>query len=77
LIVCITIFDRNILTLNEACFLQAMAEYSHEILERCGRATQKPDHWHYLLRAQRQRRKQRHDRRAAEASDERAATDVA
>ena len=63
------IFDRDVLALDEACFLQALAERGHEV-RRVGerRAAEKSDHRHRrLLRARRERPR---GRRAAEKRDE-------
>jgi hypothetical protein len=50
-------FDRDILALDKACFLQTLAEYGHpgrDIIDRPG--AQKPNHWHrWLLRVRRER----------------------
>src|SRR5262249_4487942 len=64
------VFDHDVLALDEACFLEALAERGDEmrgIGERC--ATEKSNHWQ-LLRAHRQRPR---GRRAAEQRDELAA----
>ena len=69
LIVRRAIFDRDVLALDEACFLQALAERGHEV-RRVGerRAAEEPDHRHRrLLRARRERPRRR---RAAEQRDE-------
>jgi hypothetical protein len=62
LIVCIAIFDGDVLALDEARFLQALAERAH-VACRVGerRAAQEPDHGHrWLLRAGRDWPRDRH-----------------
>ena len=51
------VFDRDVLTFDEACLLQALAERGHEVRRVGGRsAAEKPDHRHRrLLRAYRDR----------------------
>src|SRR5262249_54232372 len=66
------VFDRDVLALDEACFLQALVERSHAVHRHVSeRSTEeKSHHWHCrLLRA----RRERPCRRATEQSDERAA----
>jgi hypothetical protein len=50
-------FDRDVLALDKACFLQALAERSHEVRHVSERpAVEKPHHRHcWLLRARRER----------------------
>jgi hypothetical protein len=57
LIIRIAIFDRDVLPLDEACFLQALAERDNKVLEwRERRAAEKPDYRHRrLLGARRER----------------------
>src|SRR5262245_28505485 len=61
------ILDRRVLTLKCAGFLQALAERCEERLKAVGgRAVEKPDHGHRLLRPRRQRPR----RNAPEQRDE-------
>src|SRR5262245_51674417 len=65
------VFDRDVLPLDEACFLQALAERGHQVPSVGKRRTaEEPDHRHCLLRA---RREGPGRRRTAEQSDELAA----
>jgi hypothetical protein len=61
--------DRQVLALDEACLLQALAERGHEVRRVGGRrAAEKADRRHHrLLRARRERPRRR---RAAEQGDE-------
>ena len=63
------VLDRDVLALDEACFLQALAECSHAVRLAGERSTaEKPHHRHRrLLRARRERPRRR---RAAEQRDE-------
>jgi hypothetical protein len=64
---CPAVFDRKILALAIAGFLQALMEASDERRKRIGRgAAEEPDHRHRLLCAHRQRPR----RRAADKRDE-------
>jgi hypothetical protein len=58
-------FDRDVLALDKACFLQALAERGHEVRHVSERpAVEKPHHRHRrLLRTRRERPRRR---RAAE-----------
>jgi hypothetical protein len=69
------VFDRNVLPLDEACFLQALAERGCKLRRNGGRrAAQKSNHRHRrLLRPRRDRPR---DRRAAEQRDELPPPDV-
>src|SRR5262249_25552960 len=51
------VFDRDVLALDEACFLQALTEGGHEVHSVSERGVpQEPDHRHLrLLRARRER----------------------
>src|SRR6266516_6571559 len=69
------VFDDDVLALDEACFLQALAEGGHQVSgigERCV-PQETNDRHRRLLRARRNRRR---DRRAAEQRDEVAAVHV-
>jgi hypothetical protein len=51
------VLDRDVLAVHEACFLQALAEYTQTVRRRVRRSgVEEPDHRHRrLLRARRER----------------------